>query len=370
MKAIAVMPQIKEVAIISQPEPKIVSLTDVKLRMLEAGVCGTDREICAFEYGTPPAGSEQLVIGHESLGEVIETGPKVTRVKAGDLVVPMVRRPCPHDYCIACRAGRQDFCFTGDFQERGIKERHGFMAQFVVDDEKYMNVVPKDMRDVAVLVEPLTIAEKGLSQVWQVQQRLPWGCPVAPGKAAAHCHRAVVLGAGPVGLLGAMALVNQDFDTYVYSREPAPNPKSQLLESIGAHYVSSENIAPEMLPEQIGNIDLVYEATGASSLAFEMIKYLGTNGIFIFTGVPGRKGPIEVDTDLMMRNLVLKNQVVFGTVNAGRDSFENSISDLGTFTQRWPAAVQSLITGRFPMESYADLLLGRSGGIKNVIRLN
>jgi threonine dehydrogenase-like Zn-dependent dehydrogenase len=370
MKAIAVMPQIKEVAIISQPEPKIVSLTDVKLRMLEAGVCGTDREICAFEYGTPPAGSEQLVIGHESLGEVIETGPKVTRVKAGDLVVPMVRRPCPHDYCIACRAGRQDFCFTGDFQERGIKERHGFMAQFVVDDEKYMNVVPKDMRDVAVLVEPLTIAEKGLSQVWQVQQRLPWGCPVAPGKAAAHCHRAVVLGAGPVGLLGAMALVNQDFDTYVYSREPAPNPKSQLLESIGAHYVSSENIAPEMLPEQIGNIDLVYEATGASSLAFEMIKYLGTNGIFIFTGVPGRKGPIEVDTDLMMRNLVLKNQVVFGTVNAGRDSFENSISDLGTFAQRWPAAVQSLITGRFPMESYADLLLGRSGGIKNVIRLN
>jgi threonine dehydrogenase-like Zn-dependent dehydrogenase len=364
------MPQIKEVAIINQPEPKILSATDVKLRMLEAGVCGTDKEICAFEYGTPPAGSEQLVIGHESLGEVVEVGPQVTRVSIGDLVVPMVRRPCPHDYCLACRADRQDFCFTGDFQERGIKECHGFMAQFVVDDEKYMNVVPKDMRDVAVLVEPLTIAEKGLTQVWQVQQRLPWSCPVAPGKAAAHCHRAVVLGAGPVGLLGAMALVNQGFDTYVYSREPAPNPKSQLLESIGANYISSENIASEMLPEQIGNIDLVYEATGASSLAFEMIKYLGTNGIFIFTGVPGRKRPIEVDTDLMMRNLVLKNQVVFGTVNAGRDSFENSVRDLGTFAQRWPAAVKSLITGRFAMDSYADLLLGRSAGIKNVIRLN
>jgi glucose 1-dehydrogenase len=233
-----------------------------------------------------------------------------------------------------------------------------------------MNVVPKDMREVAVLVEPLTIAEKGLTQVWQVQQRLPWGCPIAPGKAAAHCHRAVVLGAGPVGLLGAMALANQDFDTYVYSREPTPNPKSQLVESIGAHYISSENIAPEMLPEHVGNIDLVYEATGASSLAFEMMKYLGTNGIFIFTGVPGRKRPIEVDTDLIMRNLVLKNQVVFGTVNAGRDSFENSIHDLGSFAKRWPEAVQSLITGRFPMEAYGDLLLGRSGGIKNVIRLN
>jgi glucose 1-dehydrogenase len=235
MKAIAVTPRIKEVAIINQPEPNIVSSNDVKLRMLEAGVCGTDKEICAFEYGIPPAGSEQLVIGHESLGEVVEVGPNVTRVKVGDLVVPMVRRPCPHDYCVACRSDRQDFCFTGDFQERGIKERHGFMAQFVVDDEKYMNPVPKEMRDVAVLVEPLTIAEKGLKQVWQVQQRLPWSCPVTPGKAAAHCHRAVVLGAGPVGLLGAMALVNYDFETYVYSREPAPNPKSQLQESIGAH---------------------------------------------------------------------------------------------------------------------------------------
>lgn len=244
------------------------------------------------------------------------------------------------------------------------------MSQFVVDDEKYMNPVPKEMRDVAVLVEPLTIAEKGLTQVWQVQQRLPWTCPVTQGKAAAHCHRALVLGAGPVGLLGAIALVNYDFDTYVYSRESAPNPKSQLVESIGAHYISSETTAPEMLPQHIGNIDLVYEATGASSLSFEMMKYLGTNGIFVFTGVPGRKGPIEVDTDLMMRNLVLKNQVIFGTVNAGRDSFEHAIRDLETFNKRWPDAVKSLITGRFPMDAYSDLLLGRSKGIKNVIQLN
>jgi len=336
MKAIAVTPRIKEVKIINQAEPNIVSPTDVKLRMLEAGVCGTDKEICAFEYGTPPSGSEQLVIAHESLGEVVEVGPSVTRVKVGDLVVPMVRRPCPHDYCEACRSDRQDFCFTGDFQERGIKERHGFMAQYVVDDQKYMNVVPKEMRDVAVLVEPLTIAEKGLTQVWQVQQRLPWSCSVAPGKAAAYRHRAVVLGAGPVGLLGAMALVNNDFDTYVYSRESAPNPKSQLLESIGAHYISSEKITPEMLPQQVGNIDLVYEATGASNVSFEMMKYLGTNGIFIFTGVPGRKGPIEVETDLIMRNLVLKNQVVFGTVNAGRDSFENSIRTSGFLKSAGP----------------------------------
>jgi threonine dehydrogenase-like Zn-dependent dehydrogenase len=370
MKAIAVDPRIKDVKIINQPEPKILSSRDVKLRMLEAGVCGTDREICAFEYGTPPAGSDYLVIGHESLGEVIEVGREVTRVKVGDLVVPMVRRPCLHDYCVACRADRQDFCFTGDFQERGIKERHGFMAQFVVDDEKYMNPVPKELREVAVLVEPLTIAEKGLMQVWQMQQRLPWNCQVTAGKGAAYCHRALVLGAGPVGLLGAMALANYHFDTYVYARQPAPNPKSELLGTIGVHYISSETLSPEMLPQHIGNIDLVYEATGASSLSFEMMKYLGTNGIFVFTGVPGRKGPIEVDTDLIMRNLVLKNQVVFGTVNAGRESFENSIQDLGTFAKQWPDAVKSLITGRFPIDAYRHLLLDRPKGIKNIIQLN
>src|SRR5918994_4826998 len=154
MKAIAVTPLKRTLEIINQAEPHILAPTDVKLRMLEAGVCGTDREICAFEYGTPPAASEQLVIGHESLGEVVEVGPKVTRVKLGDLVVPMVRRPCPHDDCVACRSNRQDFCFTGDFKERGIKEMHGFMAQYVVDDEKYMNPVPQELRPLAVLVEP------------------------------------------------------------------------------------------------------------------------------------------------------------------------------------------------------------------------
>ena len=179
-----------------------------------------------------------------------------------------------------------------------------------------------------------------------------------------------MLGAGPVGLLGAMALVNSDFDTTVYAREPVPNPKADVLKLIGAKYLSAETHSLEALAQEVGNVDLVYEATGASRLAFDMIRHLGTNGIFIFTGVPGRKGPVEVDTDLMMRNLVLKNQVVFGTVNAGRDAFENSIRDVGTFTKRWPEAVKLLITGRYPMEAYGDLLLGRSGGIKNVITLN
>ena len=120
MKAIAVDPKARTVKLVDHPEPRIARPTDVKVRILDVGVCGTDREICAFEYGTPPAGQDYLVIGHEAVGEVVEVGSKVTRVKIGDLVVPMVRRPCLVEGCMACRADRQDFCYTGEFIERGI----------------------------------------------------------------------------------------------------------------------------------------------------------------------------------------------------------------------------------------------------------
>ncbi len=367
MKAMAVFPATKEVKVIDQPEPSIVSPTDVKLRMLDIGVCGTDKEIVAFQYGTPPAGSPYLVIGHESLGEVIQIGSGVQSLKTGDLVVTMVRRPCGHSGCVACQAGRQDFCYTGDFTERGIKGRHGFMTEFVVDDEKYMNHVPDDLRDCAVLVEPLTIAEKAIEQLWPIQSRLPWACPTEPGKPAQFCHKALVLGAGPVGLLGAMALLVQGFQVYVYSKNPVPSVQSDLCKAIGATFFPAQSTTIDDVARSMGNIDLVYEAVGASGLAFDVMRVLGTNGVFIFTGVPGRKGPIEVDTDLLMRDSVLKNQIVYGTVNAGKQAFEDAIRDISEFRRRWPDAVQKLITGRFKIDQAIDLLTGKAEGIKNVV---
>lgn len=367
MIAVAVQPVEKAVSLISAPTPRLKAPTDVLVRVLEVGICGTDREICAFEYGQPPQADEHLILGHEALARVVAVGPAVTRVSPGDLVVPMVRRPCLHETCMACTQGRQDFCFTGEFTERGIKGRHGFMTELVVDDEQYFARVPESLRPLGVLVEPLTIAEKALEQIWQVQQRLPWACPIVPGGAAGSCHTAVVLGAGPVGLLGAMAFRAQGFATWVYSREPAPNPKSRIVEAIGAHYVSAAECAVGELEQRVGNIDVVFEATGASALSFAMLAALGTNAIFVFTGVPGRKQPNEIDTDLLMRNLVLRNQVVFGTVNAGRSAFEAAVRDLVHFSERWPQATRDLITGRFGIDAHAELLLGRPQGIKNVL---
>lgn len=367
MKAIAVVPERRELRLVEMEEPALYGPHDVKVRILDVGVCGTDREICRFEYGTPPATGHHLILGHEALGEVVEVGAAVTRVRPGDLVVPMVRRPCVHDHCTACQVERQDFCFTGDFAERGIKEAHGFMTELVADHERFMNVVPRELRDAGVLVEPLTIAEKALAQVWQVQQRLPWACSVEHGEAPATCRRAVVIGAGPVGLLGAMALVHAGFDTTVYSRGAEPNPKADVVRAIGARYVAADETSVDELAELVGNIDLIYEAAGASQVAFEAMRVLGTNGIFAFTGVPGRRGKVAIDTDLLMRNLVLKNQVVLGTVNASREVFEAAIADLGAFQRRWPDALRALVTGRYAPDAHRELLLGEQRGIKNVI---
>jgi len=358
MKAVAVYPADEKFAVIDHPEPALTDPKDVKLRMLDIGICGTDKEIVSFEYGTPPKGSPYLIIGHESLGQVVEIGPQVTRLRVGDLAVPTVRRPCEVPSCIACRADRQDFCYSGEFTERGINQRHGYMTEFVVEQERYLNPVPPSVRDVAVLVEPLTIAEKGIAQLKQIQQRLPW---------REQGSRALVLGGGPVGLLGAMKLVLEGCDTTVYSRTPAASNLEKLVSSFGAKFVHAETASVADLAGQVGNIDVVYEAVGASSLAFEVMPYLGTNGVFIFTGVPGRKGPVTIDADTIMRDAVLKNQVIFGTVNASTESFADAISDIGSSLGKWPDALRSLITRRWPLEQAAEPLAGKSGGIKNVI---
>ncbi len=368
MKAVAVFPGTKEIKVIDLETPQISEPDQVKLRMLEIGVCGTDKEICSFQYGTPPEGSDYLVIGHESLGEVIEVGSAVSRVKPGDLVVTTVRRPCPHPECEPCRAGYPDFCRTGDYTERGIKGAHGFMTEFVVDSERNMHVVPPELRDIAVLTEPLTIAEKAKEQILPLMRRLPWLNPDLPmvAQTGRKLH-GVVLGAGPVGLLGAFVLALTGAGIYVYALSPAPNPASAIVEAIGATYLSKGNISAEQRNTLFGNIDLVYEATGVSSLAFEAWQVLGPYSVFIFTGVPGQHAPIEVDTDLLMRNIVLKNQVILGTVNADAKAFDGAIRDLGLFNRRWPDAVRSLITSRSAVEDAQDLLLGKTGGIKNVV---
>lgn len=236
----------------------------------------------------------------------------------------------------------------------------------MVDEAQYMNIVPRALRDVAVLAEPLTIGTKALSETMKIMQRLPWFNPTDLRRPGDRTYRALVLGTGAVGLLGAMALRTIGFETYVYGRTPAPNPKSAVVEVIGATYVSADDVSARVA-QLAGSVDIVFEAVGASPVAFRAMQMLGPNSIFVFTGVPALKATNDVDTDLIMRNAVLKNQVILGTVNAGKADFQAAIHMLGSFNQRWPAAVNALITGRYPLDSYRDLLLGHAAGIKNVL---
>jgi threonine dehydrogenase-like Zn-dependent dehydrogenase len=368
MKAVAVFPGSREVKVIEQEDPRISRPDQVMLRMLDIGICGTDKEICSFDYGTPPPGDDHLVIGHEALAEVVEAGTAVDRLRVGDLVVPSVRRPCPHPWCRACRSGHQDYCYTGDFTERGIKEAHGYLAEYVVERERYLSPVPPDLREIAVLTEPLTIAEKALQQIfWIMQQRPPWLDPATPAEERGYGLSALVLGIGPVGLLGAMVLASAGFRTYVYSRELPPTPRTDLAEAIGATYLSSQAVTFAELREKIGNIDLIYEAVGHSHFALEAVQVLGTNGIYVLTGVPGMQALVESDPARLMRDMVLKNQMLLGTVNAGADAFAAALRNLAEFRRRWPAVVATLIAGRYPPEQAPELILGRPTGIKTVI---
>ena len=362
MKALAVFPAQRTLKLVDAPEPGALQAGQVRVRTHEVGICGTDKEIASFQYGTPPRGSDFLIPGHECLGEVVEVGAGVRGFSVGDLVVPRVRRPCPHTRCLPCRQGRSDYCATGEYTERGIKGAHGFACEQWVELATYLHRVENRLRPVGVLTEPLTIAEKALLTLETVQARLPGPRDMRAGKCA------LVIGSGPVGLLGAMALLRADFHVHVYARTPAPNAKAEVAARVGARYLSSREVPASQLPARAGPLDFVYEAAGASQTAFDVLRELGPNGVFVFTGVPGRKEPLTLDGAGLMRDLVLKNQLALGTVNAGPDAFALAISDLGRFESRWPGALASLLTHRHRPEEGAKLLMdGIQGGIKHVL---
>jgi glucose 1-dehydrogenase len=369
MIAAALWPGRRETGVVDHEEPVLGSPTSVRFRTLEVGVCGTDEELCSFHYParTPP-GSGYLVPGHEALGEVEEVGPAVTGLRPGDLVVPSVRRPCPRPDCPACRSGHQDYCTTGEFTERGLAGAHGFLAERVVEEEEHLFRVPPALRGVGVLTEPLTIAEKGLRQYLAVQRRLPWLRDAAEGELLAGT-RAVVLGAGPVGILGCMLLRARGCEVSVYSREPESSPRAALVGSTGARYLSSADATVAALAAEVGRAELAYEAAGSPALAFETLGHLSRNGVLVLTGVPRGGGSIELPGDSLMTGIVVKNAILVGTVNAGREDFRAAIADLERFHRAWPDALRGIVTGRHRVGDFCRCATEKSG-IKEVIDLS
>lgn len=358
MRAVAVRPgRSRSAELVELPRPRCRE-GEALVRMLEVGIDGTDRELDAGAYGEAPPGDNLLVIGHEPLGVVLEACPGVDYVRAGDIVVPTVRRPCPAR-CPNCRLGEFDFCLTGDYQERGIKGLHGYLSEYVAVEADFLVRVPPDLGPVAVLVEPLAVVEKAFRQAYLIQQRMVW-----------EPQRVLVTGAGGVGILAAMLARLHGLEVLVYSLGSATGAREKILRQIGAEYVDAKSRSLAEAVERFGAPDLAIEATGHSPVAWEVVEVLHRNGVACLLSVTGGDRTAAIPSDRLNNLLVLGNRLVFGSVNAHRRDLEQAITDLAALRDLWPRALERFITRRVPMEQLrAALDAGGEGDLKTVIEV-
>ena len=348
MKAIAVFPgKPNSIHLTDLPEPVIEDVPDgrgVLVEVLRVGVDGTDKEINDAEYGAAPEGYDFLVTGHESFGRVLEVGPNVRDLAPGDYVVATVRRPggSIHDLI-----GEYDMTTDETYYERGINLLHGFLTERYVDDPEYIVKVPEALKDVGVLLEPVSIVEKGIEQAYDIQRRLKVWRPA----------RAAVVGAGSLGLLAALVLRLRGLEVTVLSRTEPPTLGSELAEALGARYASTNELPLVEAAERYGPFDIVFEAAGASSVAFEGMEALGLNGVLVLTGISGGDKKIEVPGDRILTGLVLGNKVVVGTVNAHRGYFKRGVQDMALAEMQHPGWLGRLLTHPVQnLDSYAEMM--------------
>ena len=357
MKAIVVRPGEKEsIHMRDMPEP-VMSPDHVKVKMLRVGLCGTDAEINHGLYGKPPDGEEFLILGHENLGVIADVGKNVTGWKPGDLVVSTVRRPCGE--CPNCDGGENDCCSSGKYTERGIMRRHGFMAEYYVETPEYLNRIPKEVEPFAVLLEPMSVVEKGIDHAFLLQRRLMTWKP----------RLCVVLGGGPVGLLGAAALRARGLRVVVAAREPATDLRAQIAQQIGVEYIATKSSVLEVV-DQVGRPDLVLEATGNAKVVFDAMEMLGANGVLCLLSVTGGSSLHEEPIDRINQLLVLGNQVVFGSVNANPRHFAQGVEDFVIIERQWPGAMSRLLTNRIPWQNFKTWFTERGSGIKSTLEID
>jgi glucose 1-dehydrogenase len=344
------------------PEPELNSPDQLLIHVLEVGICGTDRAIVRGDSGEPPPGADYLILGHEMVGEVVAAGSAAAAdYTPGDLVVCTVRRPCRLPECPTCAHGESDMCYTGKFTERGIFRADGYMTSRIVETAEFTVKLPPELRPYGVLIEPTTVVEKAILEAVLVQHRLDWVRELNNERAIARdwrfVRRALVAGAGPIGMMAAFLLRLHDLETHVTDIVPADGYKASLVGSIGARYWNSLETPPLEIARQAGNIDLIVEATGIAPVAWELLNALGVNGVLVFTGVPGdRGGEFQMQGGHLMRQQVLWNQIVMGSVNANRTYFLHAVKDLSGIAHRWPEALARVITAHHPMEDFETAL--------------
>ena len=365
MKAIAIRPGTPDsIHLRDLPRPSLDEIAGgrgVRVRMIRAGLCGTDADLAAGEYGVAPPGADFLVLGHESLGRVTELGPSVEDVALGQLVVVTIRRPGSSAYD---RIGRPDLSTDPVFIETGISQAHGFMTEEAVVDSGDLVPVPDELEDVAILTEPLSCITKSLRQAEQVQGRLGLWQP----------RRALVTGSSTIGLLATLVLRLRGLEVTTYARRAAPTRNSALIERLGAHYVSAAEVELPGLVERDGPFDIVFEGSGAADLIEPAVAALAPNGVAaLFSVTPGNR-PMPVDMARLNQSLVLYNRVLVGSAAAAWDDYAGAVATIGRAqagedTRGWLA---ELITDRidgFDAAAISTHLAGGSDHIKTTVEM-
>jgi threonine dehydrogenase-like Zn-dependent dehydrogenase len=348
MKAMAVYPgKPGSIHLTDLPEPSVDDIPNgrgVLVEVLRVGVDGTDKEINDAEYGSAPEGYDFLVTGHESFGRVREVGPNVRDLEPGDYVVATVRRPGNSIYD---RIGTYDMTTDETYYERGINLRHGYLTEIYVDDPEYIVRVPDALKDVGVLLEPTSVVEKGIEQAYEIQRRLKVWRP----------QRAAIVGAGTLGLLATLALRLRGLDVTTLARTEPPTLNGELVEALGARYVSTRQQPLLEAAAEYGPFDVIFEATGASSVVFESMEALGKNGVLVLTGISGGDRTVEVPGDRIMLGFVLGNKVAVGSVNANRTYFERGVMDMALAETQYPGWLDSMLTHPvIGLENYDEMI--------------
>ncbi|HLL51517.1 MAG TPA: glucose 1-dehydrogenase [Thermomicrobiales bacterium] len=328
---------------------------EVLIRVRQVGICGTDRELIHGSFGTAPIGEASLVLGHEMFGEVKAVGPDVVDFTPGQLVTATVRRP---DGCPACKAGQPDMCQWLGYTERGISGLHGYMTESVVEDVGWVIGVPHELAHVGILLEPLSVVEKALRQANLIQRRIRSWNP----------QTALVLGAGPIGLLGTFLLRSRGMEVVTMARRPGPHLVSEIVEAAGARYAGMQETSIRDVAAQLPPIDLIFEATGSAEPGFAAMEVLGNNGVLILLSGTGRPAELTVPAAAINGSLLRGNKVVVGSVNSAREDFELGVEDLSRFENLWPGLASRLITRHLDgLDDYARILDKPDGDIKTVI---
>jgi threonine dehydrogenase-like Zn-dependent dehydrogenase len=324
---------------------------ELLVEMLRVGVCGTDREIIESQYGDAPKGSDYLILGHESLGRVLEA-PKNSHFKKGDHVVGIVRHPDPVP-CRHCSIGEWDMCTNGKYTEHGIKNLQGFCQTQYTLDPNHAVKVPVSLGEAAVLLEPATI----LAKAWEHLEKIGERAYFAP-------TRVLVTGAGPVGLLAALMGRQRNLEVTIFDHHWNHTLKKKLTEKLGATAEKNPQkvFGASLKDEQ--KFDIVIECTGAGELWLEVVKAVRPGGIVCLTGISSGGRKLSFDPGKLNRSIVLENEVVFGSVNANRRHYQKALVSLEAADPTW---LTSLITERTPLRQAVSAFGEKKPGIKHVI---